>query len=100
MYNSIDKYYIIGLADKEKGSSIIKFNNVNAQYVLYKDSLDYYCSKSPAINSPGLMVTIRKKVTTQTADNNVYKIQYAGYNQIPCTSNIIDTIETQSLINN
>jgi hypothetical protein len=97
VYNHINQYYVIGLLDKKGGTNIIHFKKTNVGYKIYADSLDYYCSQIPDVNSPGLEVVIRKKGFSGNENGKEYvEIQYSGYNQIPCNSTLIDTIETES----
>lgn len=95
--NHIDKYYVIGLSDKSEGESIIYFKKENLGYTIYSDSLDFYCSKPPKVNSPGLDVFIRKKgfIDKYNKKKNI-DIEYFNYNKIPCNLTIIDTIEASN----
>ncbi len=95
--NHINKYYIIGLSDKGKGVNIIYFRKKNLNYRIYSDSLKYYCSKVPEVDLPALDVIIRKKGYLGKDENNDFKnIQYFSYNQIPCDSNLLDTIKANN----
>lgn len=95
--NHINKYYVIGLSDKSNGSSTVYFKKENLGYTIYSDSLDYYCSKNPEINLPGLEIIIRKKgFLKKDNDDNFTNIEYFGYNQIPCNSTLIDTIKARN----
>lgn len=91
--NHINPYYVTGLVDKNRGTNIIYFKKTNVAYKIYTDSLDYYCSKIPDVNSPGLDIVIRKKGVLDYNNENYTNIEYFSYNQIPCNSSIIDTIE-------
>lgn len=91
--NHINKYYTIGLENKQKGMRIIYYNKKNKDYKIYIDSLEYYCSQIPEIESPGLEIVIRKKGILDYSNEKYTNIEYFSYNQIPCSSSIIDTIE-------
>ncbi|EJL65535.1 hypothetical protein PMI10_01231 [Flavobacterium sp. CF136] len=93
MKNNQTKYYVLELKDTQKGSNIINFNNKTIGYNTVVDRLDYYCSLSPDVDSPGLWVTIRKKDFKDKANGSNFKeIQYFNYNKLPCGSTLIDTI--------
>lgn len=95
--NNADKYYNIGLCDKRKGSNIIYFKNKNPDYITYRDSLFYYCSKAFEINDPALKIFIRKNgFTGNFRGKDFTNIEYFGYNQIPCNSILMDTIEARN----
>lgn len=95
--NHINKYYIIGLSDKSKGGNIVYFRKKNLNYRIYSDSLKYYCSKVPEVNLPGLDVVIRKKGYLGKDENTDFtNIEYFSYNQIPCDSNLLDTIKANN----
>lgn len=97
MYNNTKKYYVLGLSDKKAGSNTIFYKNPNANYKVYADSLDYYCSNPPEINAEGLDIVIRKKGYTAKENGKDYlEIQYSGYNKVSCNSTVIDTVETSS----
>lgn len=91
--NHVDKYYVIGLVNKKRGTNIIYYNKKNVDYKIYIDSLEYYCSQIPKVESPGLDIVIRKKGILDYNNENFTNIEYFSYNQIPCSSSIIDTIE-------
>lgn len=92
--NHINKYYMIGLSDKNKGTNSIYFRKENSGYKIYSDSLEYYCAKTPETNSPGIDIFIRKKgFLGWNEDSNFTNIEYFNYNKIPCNLTIIDTIE-------
>ncbi|MDV6167117.1 hypothetical protein R1T16_01690 [Flavobacterium sp. DG1-102-2] len=92
--NHTNKYYIIGLVNKSKGDNVIYFNQINFNYTIYQDSLNYYCSKVSDINLPGLDVYIRKKGFLGSGQiENCTNMEYFNYNQIPCNVKIVDTIE-------
>lgn len=91
--NHISKYYTIGLSDKNKGSSIIYFRKKNFGYKIYQDSLEYFCTKTPDINLPGINVFIRKKGFLGWHEDKDYtNIEYFNYNKIPCDLTTRDTI--------
>ncbi len=97
IYNNTKKYYVLGLSDKKTGSNIIFYRNQNTNYKNYTDSLEYYCSHPPEVDSQGLDIVIRKKGYTSKENGEKYlEIQYSGYNKVPCNSTLIDTIETSS----
>ena len=97
IHNHINKYYIIGLSEKDKGSNIIYFQKENFGYKIYSDSLEYYCSKTPEVISPGIDIHIRKKGFLGRNDNDDFtNIEYFNYNQIPCNKTITDTIEASN----
>jgi hypothetical protein len=95
--NHMSNYYIIGLSDKSKGSNIVYFRKENLNYNIYQDSLEYYCSKFPNVEVPGLEIIIRRKGYLEKDEGKDYKnIEYFGYNQIPCNSILLDTINARS----
>lgn len=95
--NHINKYYVIGLSDKSKGNNIIYFRRNNVGYKIYSDSLEYYCSKTPRVNSPGIDIFIRKKgFLGWNDDKDFTNIEYFNYNKIPCDTTIKDTIEASN----
>nr|WP_315155807.1 hypothetical protein [uncultured Flavobacterium sp.] len=92
VYNHINPYYQIALHDKNKGTNIVYFKKVNVDYKVYADSLDYYCTKIPDVDSPEVNIVIRKKGVLDYNNENYKNIEYFSYNQTPCNSSIIDTI--------
>jgi hypothetical protein len=95
--NHIEKYFIISLSDKSKGNNIIYFKAKNIDYKIHQDSLEYYCSKIPDVDSPGLEVFIRKKGYIGSDLGDDFKnIESFGYNQTPCKHTILDTIEARN----
>lgn len=97
IYNNTKKYYVLGLSDKKAGSNIIFYKIQNIDYKNYIDSLEYYCSHPPSVDSQELDIVIRKKGYNSKENGEKYlEIQYSGYNKVPCNSTLIDTIETSS----
>lgn len=95
--NHINQYYIVGLSDKGKGGNIVYFRKENPGYIAYQDSLEYFCSKIPDVNSPGIEIVIRKKGFLGKDEGKYFtNIEYFGYNQIPCGSTLIDTIKARN----
>lgn len=97
MYNHTKKYYVLGLNDKKTGSNIIFYKKQNSNYKIYTDSLEYYCSQTPEVDSQGLDIVIRKKGFTGKENGDEFTdIEYSNYNKIPCNSSLIDTFETNN----
>lgn len=91
MKNNQTKYYVLELQETLKGSNIINFENKPLGYKIVVDSLNYYCSVKPNVDSPGVWVTIIKKDFKNNEDD-FKEIQYFSFNELPCNSIIIDTI--------
>ncbi|WP_431242005.1 hypothetical protein ACQ9BO_18935 [Flavobacterium sp. P21] len=91
MKNHQSKYYLLELKDTLKGSNTINLKDKSPGYNIVVDSLDYYCSIKPDIDSPGVWVTIIKKGFKNDGDH-FKEMQYFNFNKLPCNSNIIDTI--------
>lgn len=94
MKNNQTRYYFLELEDTKKGSNIINFKDKQRSgYNILVDSLRYYCSRKPNIDSPAVWVTIRKKGFKSKVNGYDFKeVQYFNYNRLPCNSTIIDTI--------
>jgi len=94
MKNNQTRYYFLELEDTKKGSNIINFKDKQRSgYNILVDSLRYYCSRKPNIDSPAVWVIIRKKGFKSKVNGYDFKeVQYFNYNRLPCNSTIIDTI--------